>query len=77
MAKATTVFLLALLLVSSFSVSMSARPEPKLRGKQVETRQQAKWEEGNSCQGIEDEECLMRRTLAAHTDYIYTQKHNP
>ncbi|WVZ51217.1 hypothetical protein U9M48_002379 [Paspalum notatum var. saurae] len=21
----------------------------------------------------EDEECLMRRTLAAHTDYIYTQ----
>lgn len=23
--------------------------------------------------GGEDEECLMRRTLAAHTDYIYTQ----
>ena len=21
----------------------------------------------------EDEECLMRRTLVAHTDYIYTQ----
>jgi hypothetical protein len=22
------------------------------------------------------EECLMRRTLAAHVDYIYTQKHS-
>ncbi|XP_027362328.1 phytosulfokines 3-like [Abrus precatorius] len=30
-----------------------------------------------TCQGIGKEECLMRRTLAAHTDYIYTQKQNP
>nr|CAB3496593.1 unnamed protein product [Digitaria exilis] len=30
------------------------------------------------CEGeAEGEECLMRRTLVAHTDYIYTQeKHN-
>ena len=30
------------------------------------------------CEGEEEgEECLMRRTLVAHTDYIYTQgKHN-
>ena len=30
------------------------------------------------CEGGEGaEECLMRRTLVAHTDYIYTQgKHN-
>ena len=29
------------------------------------------------CEGEEGEECLMRRTLVAHTDYIYTQgKHN-
>lgn len=25
----------------------------------------------------EEEECLMRRTLVAHIDYIYTQEHNP
>ncbi|URD71947.1 Phytosulfokine precursor protein (PSK) [Musa troglodytarum] len=25
------------------------------------------------CRGVGVEECLMRRTLAAHTDYIYTQ----
>ncbi|RDX78722.1 Phytosulfokines 3, partial [Mucuna pruriens] len=30
-----------------------------------------------NCDGIGEEECLMRRTLVAHTDYIYTQKHNP
>ncbi|KAI9127665.1 hypothetical protein K1719_000658 [Acacia pycnantha] len=31
-----------------------------------------------SCEGnIGEEECLMRRTLAAHLDYIYTQKKNP
>lgn len=30
-----------------------------------------------SCEGAGEEECLMRRTLAAHVDYIYTQKHNP
>ena len=30
-----------------------------------------------ACEGMDEEECLMRRTLAAHTDYIYTQKQNP
>ncbi|KAG5018442.1 Phytosulfokines 3 [Glycine soja] len=31
-----------------------------------------------SCEGIDgSEECLMRRTLVAHVDYIYTQKHKP
>ncbi|KAE8687701.1 Phytosulfokine [Hibiscus syriacus] len=31
----------------------------------------------DSCEGIVEEECLMRKTLAAHIDYIYTQKTNP
>ncbi|KAK9941781.1 hypothetical protein M0R45_007475 [Rubus argutus] len=30
-----------------------------------------------SCEGVGEEECLMRRTLAAHIDYIYTQKTKP
>ncbi|OIW12847.1 hypothetical protein TanjilG_24780 [Lupinus angustifolius] len=33
--------------------------------------------EESSCEGIAEEDCLMRRTLAAHTDYIYTDKHKP
>lgn len=27
------------------------------------------------CEGLGEEECLMRRTLEAHLDYIYTQRH--
>ncbi|KAK7269939.1 hypothetical protein RIF29_22758 [Crotalaria pallida] len=31
-----------------------------------------------SCEGVkEEEDCLMRRTLVAHTDYIYTDNHKP
>jgi hypothetical protein len=33
--------------------------------------------EPEAMEECEGEECLMRRTLVAHTDYIYTQgKHN-
>nr|GFB45297.1 phytosulfokines 3 [Tanacetum cinerariifolium] len=31
----------------------------------------------SSCVGVGKEECLMRRTLVAHLDYIYTQEKNP
>eukprot|EP01018_Ginkgo_biloba_P040003 Gb_37549 [translate_table: standard] len=27
------------------------------------------------CDNIDEEECMNRRNLAAHTDYIYTQQH--
>ncbi|OEL26917.1 hypothetical protein BAE44_0012066 [Dichanthelium oligosanthes] len=39
---------------------------------------QAEPEAMKECEGEDErEECLMRRTLVAHTDYIYTQgKHN-
>lgn len=37
----------------------------------------AEFDDG-SCQGVDGkEECLMRRTLTAHVDYIYTDKHKP
>ncbi|CAJ2630401.1 phytosulfokines 3-like [Trifolium pratense] len=31
----------------------------------------------DNCEGISEDDCLMRRTLVAHTDYIYTQKQKP
>lgn len=35
-------------------------------------------EVNEGCEGVGEDECLMRRTLAAHIDYIYTQnKKNP
>lgn len=31
---------------------------------------------GESCEKEDDEDCLIRRSLTAHLDYIYTQKNN-
>lgn len=31
---------------------------------------------GESCDKEDDEDCLVRRTLTAHLDYIYTQKNS-
>ena len=28
----------------------------------------------DECKGLDGEECLIRRSLAAHADYIYTQE---
>ncbi|CAL9002093.1 unnamed protein product [Prunus brigantina] len=77
MARVKALFFLAVLLCST--LVYAARPEPafsaatsaKTQIEGVET------EVDESCEGAGEEECLMRRTLAAHVDYIYTQKHNP
>ncbi|KAL4367469.1 hypothetical protein GQ457_05G007870 [Hibiscus cannabinus] len=70
MAKLATFLLLSLLLVST--LSLAARSGPAL----PKTQAQGIADE-DGCDGIGEEECLMRRTLAAHVDYIYTQKHKP
>ncbi|KAM5576856.1 phytosulfokines-like [Rosa sericea] len=83
MARVTrALFFIALLLCST--IASAARPEPafsavatnseKTQLGAVET-EQADTEQ--SCAGVGEEECLMRRTLAAHIDYIYTQKTKP
>ncbi|KAF7134860.1 hypothetical protein RHSIM_Rhsim08G0091000 [Rhododendron simsii] len=75
--KLITLFTLVLLLLCS-TLSYAARPAPnplehylvlKLRNTEVVVEE--------SCEGVGDEECLMRRTPAAHVDYIYTQKLKP
>ncbi|KAI7741029.1 hypothetical protein M8C21_029725 [Ambrosia artemisiifolia] len=74
MSRATTLFLMLSLLLLLSPVLSSARPEPTT----TTTRTPSKGvevEEG--CEGIGEDECLMRRTLVAHLDYIYTQKKNP
>ncbi|KAJ6692360.1 PHYTOSULFOKINE-RELATED [Salix purpurea] len=77
-----TVCIIALLL-SSFTLTCSARPEPALAdATPVETlhgdnAEAETAEVEKSCEGVGEDECLMRRTLAAQVDYIYTQKHKP
>ncbi|KAF7135714.1 hypothetical protein RHSIM_Rhsim08G0091500 [Rhododendron simsii] len=81
--KLITLFTLVLLLLCS-TLSYAARPAPNpLEHYLVKTQhggveaQKTEVEVEESCEGVGDEECLMRRTLAAHIDYIYTQKQKP
>ncbi|KAF8410253.1 hypothetical protein HHK36_002778 [Tetracentron sinense] len=80
MSKVTALFTIALLLF--FTLSYAARPDPAFPNDSSMKTQLGEVEVENvevdgSCEGLGEEECLMRRTLAAHTDYIYTQKENP
>ncbi|KAA8545749.1 hypothetical protein F0562_020800 [Nyssa sinensis] len=69
-----TLCLIALLLF--FTLTSSARPAPAVDDPSpFKTPHAVEAEE--SCEGLGEEECLMRRTLAAHVDYIYTQKQKP
>ncbi|KAG4931546.1 hypothetical protein AAZX31_17G221100 [Glycine max] len=75
MSKLATLLTLALLL--SFNLIYASRPNPSLisvsslHGDVAATK--AEEIDGESCEEG-TEECLARRTLAAHLDYIYTQK---
>ncbi|PSS36012.1 Phytosulfokine-beta like [Actinidia chinensis var. chinensis] len=72
--KVTTLLMLALL---CSILSCTARPEPQLPNDTPLKTQHGGVEAevvDESCEGVGDDECLMRRTLAAHVDYIYTQK---
>ncbi|KAE8708436.1 Phytosulfokine [Hibiscus syriacus] len=84
----SSVCLIVFLLFFTISHAGAARPEPtasqvqhpntpiKTPNPDTETE---RVEVDDICRGIkeEEEECFMRTTLAAHVDYIYTQKTNP
>ncbi|CAK8539613.1 unnamed protein product [Lathyrus sativus] len=76
MNKITALFFMSLILCCM--LTHSARPEPSSQQESLVVAQHEDVEAvDTTCEGIEEDECLMRRTLIAHTDYIYTQKHNP
>ncbi|KAF3434516.1 hypothetical protein FNV43_RR21601 [Rhamnella rubrinervis] len=84
--KLTTTLCVLSLLLLFFSLTCRSRPEPAgfsganspLKVQHVDDDHETeKVMVEESCEGVGEEECLMRRTLAAHIDYIYTQKHKP
>ncbi|KAF5743972.1 hypothetical protein HS088_TW08G00560 [Tripterygium wilfordii] len=82
--KVSTLCMVALLLFFFTITSTAGRPEPEFADiTPMKTQQHEKnidvekVDIEESCEGIGEEDCLMRRTLAAHIDYIYTQKHKP
>ncbi|KAK2656776.1 hypothetical protein Ddye_009828 [Dipteronia dyeriana] len=77
--KVAALFMIALFLFSTLTYAV--RPEPSsasnfpAKTQHGEMKGEQLLEE--SCDGVGEDECLMRRTLAAHIDYIYTQKTKP
>ncbi|GJW13956.1 phytosulfokines 3 [Tanacetum coccineum] len=78
MSRSITLFLiLALFLCSTTSYAARHKAaDNKMRRHQNEGRGEPA-EIAEVCEGIGEEECLMRRTLIAHSDYIYTQNKTP
>nr|XP_023918626.1 phytosulfokines 3-like isoform X2 [Quercus suber] len=71
MARCFASLFLVLLLLSSararpLSFTTTTRPESNLHIPESSIVD-------GSCKGIGSEECLIRRSMLAHTDYIYTQ----
>ncbi|KAI7725055.1 hypothetical protein M8C21_019153 [Ambrosia artemisiifolia] len=81
--KVTTMCTIALLLLSSLSYAVARLPPsvntvPPVQTHQLDEEIANGYVELN-CKGDDDEEeeCLRRRTLVAHLDYIYTQNKQP
>ncbi|KAK4262431.1 hypothetical protein QN277_027990 [Acacia crassicarpa] len=79
MAKIAALFFTALFLCSMLAHATRPVPNEELSAKTQHLGVEAGHDDGvlESCEGVSEDECLMRRTLAAHLDYIYTQKHKP
>uniref|UniRef100_A0A7N0TNU8 Phytosulfokine n=1 Tax=Kalanchoe fedtschenkoi TaxID=63787 RepID=A0A7N0TNU8_KALFE len=86
MSPKVNLLLLASILLSSLLFTSTARPLRHLSADPTLTATDEAAQmmdhgldetEQPGCGGsAEEEECLARRTLVAHLDYIYTQKHN-
>ncbi|GMI89699.1 phytosulfokine 4 precursor [Hibiscus trionum] len=72
MAKNSIFLVLALLLLLSTAqsrpFSTTIRPQAQIPLSSPESSSVE-----DECKGLDGEECLMRRSVVVHTDYIYTQ----
>ncbi|ESQ31263.1 hypothetical protein EUTSA_v10005224mg [Eutrema salsugineum] len=75
----TFIFITALLLCSTLTYASARSIPTSVNPGEISAEVYQKVDQGEeTCDGVGEEECiLIRRTLVAHTDYIYTQNHNP
>ncbi|PKU83469.1 Phytosulfokine [Dendrobium catenatum] len=71
--KQTTSFFLAILLFLASSVQST---RPLASSIPLRSQEEIFYKVEQVCEGVGEEECLMRRTLAAQVDYIYTQENH-
>ncbi|XP_060193882.1 phytosulfokines 3-like [Lycium barbarum] len=75
MAKLCTIFIVAFLLC--FTLTFAVRPDSSVLKPQFHVASEEKIENNEAkCEGVEEAECLKRRAMEAHLDYIYTQSNN-
>ncbi|KAI3726377.1 hypothetical protein L1987_66174 [Smallanthus sonchifolius] len=80
MSRVMTIILIVVLLLSTLSYAarpMVTLPKTATATTTVVTKSENKDDIEETCEGVGIEECLTRRTLVAHLDYIYTQEKNP
>ncbi|KAE9606829.1 hypothetical protein Lal_00026261 [Lupinus albus] len=76
MKKITALFFTALFLC--YALTNSTRHQPGFhKESSVATQYQDVEAVDKNCEGVGEEECLMRKTLIANTDYIYTDNYKP
>ncbi|KAL8130959.1 hypothetical protein AgCh_007041 [Apium graveolens] len=76
--KVSTLFMLSLILL--FTLTCTARHHPSLVKQDAQMGgkgEESKIGEARSEDGVAEEEGMMRSTLDAHIDYIYTQDQKP
>ncbi|KAM1520916.1 hypothetical protein COP1_011267 [Malus domestica] len=59
------------------SLSSSAAASPSYMAIRSSSLEEGSLDGEADCKGLNSEECLMRRSMVAHTDYIYTQDISP
>ncbi|KAK4757445.1 hypothetical protein SAY87_018746 [Trapa incisa] len=81
--KVITLFMVSLIFFSTIITRLEARPGPGPAlhdlpsQNEVDNEEEMVMEEEDLCKGVGEDECLMRRTLVARIDYLYTQKQTP
>ncbi|OMO72200.1 Phytosulfokine [Corchorus olitorius] len=74
MAKIFIFFILGFLLLSSAQSRLLLSAGDKNSQMPFSSTESSLNDEEMNCKGLDGEECLIKRSLVAHTDYIYTQE---
>ncbi|XP_057443582.1 phytosulfokines-like [Lotus japonicus] len=85
MARWYTIFIISVLLLSASegrsllsSTSPDSSSERPVSSSHITASLDQTWlnGDGDACKGLDKTQCVVKRTMVAHTDYVYTQDIN-